>query len=130
MGRVVHFEIHAADPERAVKFYESVFDWEIRKWDGPLDYWLVLTGEDDEGIDGAILKRMGDNPASAGMPPVMGYVNTVQVDDLDESIAKALQAGGTEALAKMPVAGVGWVAYMNDTEGNVFGMMQNDEGAE
>jgi len=62
MGRVVHFEINAADPERAAMFYESVFDWEIKKWDGPVDYWLVMTGEDDDGIDGAIVKRMGENP--------------------------------------------------------------------
>jgi predicted enzyme related to lactoylglutathione lyase len=130
MGRVVHFEIHAADPERAVKFYESVFDWEIKKWDGPVDYWLVMTGEDDDGIDGAIMKRMGENPNSSDLPPVMGYVNTIQVDDLDESIEKALKAGGTEALAKMAVPGVGWMAYFHDTEGNVFGMMKNDTSAE
>ena len=34
MPRVVHFEISADDPERAVKFYQKVFSWEIKKWDG------------------------------------------------------------------------------------------------
>ena len=47
MSRVVHFEILADDPERAVKFYLDVFKWKIEKWD-PFEYWLVTTGDDDE----------------------------------------------------------------------------------
>ena len=43
MSRVVHFEIHAENPERAVRFYTAVFGWTITKWDGPFDYWLVST---------------------------------------------------------------------------------------
>ena len=46
MGRVIHFEIHAQEPERAVKFYSAVFGWEVKKWDGPAEYWLVTTGEE------------------------------------------------------------------------------------
>ena len=55
MPRVVHFEICADEPDRAVEFYQSVFDWEIRRWDGPLEYWLIITGEDGEpGINGGV----------------------------------------------------------------------------
>ena len=32
MGRVMHFEISANDPEKMVGFYESVFGWRISKW--------------------------------------------------------------------------------------------------
>src|SRR5689334_19629414 len=35
MPRVVHFEIHAEDPERAARFYGGVFGWQINKWAGP-----------------------------------------------------------------------------------------------
>ncbi|MGI5916342.1 MAG: VOC family protein [Anaerolineae bacterium] len=38
MGRVIHFELNADDPERAARFYQDVFGWTIEKWDGPLDY--------------------------------------------------------------------------------------------
>lgn len=49
------FEIPADDPGRAAKFYDDVFGWKV-KWDGPIDYWLVTTGEDEEpGINGAII---------------------------------------------------------------------------
>jgi hypothetical protein len=60
MARVVHFEIHADNPERAAAFYRKVFDWQITKWDGPADYWLITTGPDSEpGINGAIVQRQG-----------------------------------------------------------------------
>ena len=53
MPRVSHFEIHATDPDRAIRFYSTVFSWQFNKWDGPVEYWLVRTGPDDEpGIDG------------------------------------------------------------------------------
>jgi len=45
MPRVVHFEIHADDPQRAANFYQGVFGWDIKKWEGPEDYWLVTTGK-------------------------------------------------------------------------------------
>ena len=43
MPRVVHFEIHAQDPERAVRFYERVFGWSAQRW-GSEEYWLLTTG--------------------------------------------------------------------------------------
>jgi predicted enzyme related to lactoylglutathione lyase len=128
MPRVVHFEIHAADPERAVKFYTSVFGWEMTKWDGPADYWLIRTGPDGEpGINGGLLRRHGPPPAE--MQPVNSFVCTVDVPNTDEFVGKATAAGGTVALPKMAVPSVGWLAYVKDTEGNILGLMQRDPGA-
>jgi hypothetical protein len=36
---------------------------------------------------------------------------------------------GKVALPKIAVPGVGWLAYCQDPEGNMFGMMQNDTSA-
>ncbi len=47
MPRVVHFEIYADQPERAIKFYQDVFGWNFQKWNGPYDYRLVTTGENN-----------------------------------------------------------------------------------
>ncbi len=44
MGRVVHFEIHATDPDRAERFYTDVFGWNVTRWGGADDYRLVTTG--------------------------------------------------------------------------------------
>jgi uncharacterized protein len=124
MRRPVHFEIHAEDPERAANFYSQLFGWEITKWDGPVDYWLVSTGSEPPGIEGAILRRMGTNPDPQEPTPVIAYVCTIDVENVDEMIDKVGKLGGVEALGKTEVPGVGWQVYYKDTESNVFGMMQ------
>jgi uncharacterized protein len=120
MPRVVHFEVSADDPERAVAFYQQVFGWEIRKWEGPEDYWLIQTGpEGTPGINGGVFRRKG---------PV-GHVNTVDVPSIDDFAAKIEASGGTIAVPKMAIPGVGWLAYAKDTEGSIFGIMQADRSA-
>ncbi len=120
MPRVVHFEIGADDPQRAADFYTRVFGWAIQKWGGPQDYWLVKTGEPPEpGIDGGILQRKGP----------FNIVNTVQVDDVDACAAKIKAVGGTIVMPKMVIAGVGYLIYCQDTEANVFGILQPDKTA-
>lgn len=119
MPRVVHFEISADDPERAVNFYRDVFGWEFRRWEGEEeDYYLVLTGE-GPGIDGGLFRRR----------EVVGHVNTVDVPDLDAFLEKVVAAGGTITIPKMPIPGLGWLAYVQDTEQSVVGLMQNDPTA-
>ena len=45
-GRPVHFEIQAADPQRAVEFYTTVFGWTTEDWSGfaGMPYFGVTTG--------------------------------------------------------------------------------------
>lgn len=125
MSRVIHFEIHAHNTERAMKFYTDMFSWQFQKWDGPMPYWLVTTGPSEEpGINGGLMQRMGPPPTEG--QPVNAYVCTVNVANLDASMSTLLKVGGKVALAKMPIPGVGWLAYGVDTEGNIFGMMQSD----
>ena len=128
MSRVMHFEIHASNPERAIEFYKKVFGWTFQKWEGPMPYWLVTTGPEGEpGINGGLLARQGGEPVDG--QAVNAYVCTVGVDQIDASMSKAQSSGATVAVPKMPVPGVGWLAYFKDTEGNIFGMLQPDPNA-
>lgn len=121
MSRVVHFEIPTIDGEASSAFYSRVFDWQIQKWEGPMEYWLIRTGEPGTmGIDGAFY-RPG--------PEYSGIVNTVGVADVDETLARVQANGGTVIYPKGPVPGVGWLAYARDPQGNVFGLLQPDEKA-
>jgi predicted enzyme related to lactoylglutathione lyase len=121
MERVIHFELTADDPERAIQFYQKVFGWQINKWDGPQDYWLATTGEPETpGIDGAIMRR------APNMQPV---INTIGVVSLDDSIAKVTANGGKVVEPRMTIPSVGYYAYCQDTEGNNFGLMQSDPSA-
>jgi len=127
MGRVVHFEIHAADPERSREFYEQVFGWGFQQW-GEQPYWVVITGEDGTlGIDGGLVPRRGDLPDRGA--PVNSFVATVDVVDLDATIDAVEKAGGEVRVPRTPVPHVGWLAYVADPDGNLFGLMESDESA-
>ncbi len=65
---------------------------------------------------------MGERPAAGA--PVVGMVNTMQVADLDASVAKAFARVGVLALDKMMIPGLGTVAYVLDSEANVIGMLE------
>ena len=123
MPRVIHFEIHAENPERAIKFYGDILGWTFNKWDGPMPYWLVITGPDSQpGINGGLMPRQGAIDGQA----VIAYVCTVDVPNVDQYTQKATAAGATVVVPKMPIPGIGWLVYCKDTEGNIFGMMQAD----
>jgi uncharacterized protein len=127
MGPVVHFEIHAEDPERAAKFYSSLFGWEVKHLP-EMQYWLVTAHKDGEsGINGGILRRRGPRPLENA--PVNGFVCTIAVESVDQVAAAVEPSGGTIALPKMAVPGIGWLFYAKDTEGNIFGCLQPDASA-
>jgi len=120
MPRVIHFEITADNPQRAVDFYTRTFGWTAEKWPGPMEYWLVKTGPaETPGIDGGIVRRTG--PA--------GHINTIDVPSVDEFTEAIIANGGAVAVPKMSIPGVGYVAYFQDTEGSVFSVLQADPNA-
>jgi len=122
LPRVIHFELNVKDVDKALKFYKTVFGWKIEKWEGPIDYWLIMTGEENKpGIDGGLGYEEKDFPK---------VVNTIDVDNIDEIIKKVEENGGKIIREKHAVPGVGWLAYFQDTEGIVTGIMQNDPDAE
>jgi hypothetical protein len=130
MNRVVHFEIQADDPERAIKFYKDVFGWDFPKWLEEPPYWGVMTAPTESGepgINGGLQKRPANTP-----PPECGtnaYTCTVQVENFDEIAEKIEKAGGKIAMPKHALTGIAWQGYFLDTEGNVFGIHQPDVNA-
>ena len=119
MPRPIHFEIPAEDPQRAIAFYSGIFGWKFQKWDGPTEYWVVKTGE-GPGIDGGLMRRRD---------PAQPCVNTVDVANLDATLKDIESRGGQCVVPKMPVPGVGWLAYCKDLDGHIFGVMQPDPAA-
>ena len=92
-------------------------------------YWLVTTRPESEpGINGGLVLRQGSAPIEG--QPVNAYVCTIGVADLDKSISKVLEAGGSITSPKMPIRGVGWWAKCKDTENNIFGIMQEDKNTQ
>src|SRR5205807_499227 len=58
MNRGTHFEIYTDDPEAVQPFYQDVFGWQFKKFEGgPIEYWLVTTCDDKEpGINGGLTR--------------------------------------------------------------------------
>jgi len=121
MPKVIHFDLAADDPQRAMRFYQDVFNWRFEKWDGPMEYWLIDAGSEEEaGIGGGLAQR--NNPEE-------GTLNTIGVKSLDDTLPKIIRNGGEVVRGKSTVPGVGWLAYCRDTEGNDFGVMELDPEA-
>lgn len=120
MSRVIHFEIPSDNPEKALVFYEKVFGWKVSQWtDAP--YWLCTTGEDSEpGINGAIMKRNS---------PDQPLLNTIGVKNIDETIQSIQAHGGVVVSPKRAIENVGWLAFFKDLDGNILGVIEQDEKA-
>lgn len=130
MSRVVHFEIHADDLERAKRFYGDVFGWTYQDFSqvSGSPYWGVVTGPEDQmGINGGLMPREGGAPSED--TGFRAFVCTIGVADIDATEARIIANGGQVVTAKVALTGMAWQAYYSDTEGNVFGVHQPDPEA-
>ncbi len=123
MNKVSHFEIPYEDQERAQKFYEEVFDWQITKFSDE-GYYLVFTTKSDPNtmmpsesgaINGGLLKR-----DSTAKNPLL----VIDVPNIDDHIKKIEDAGGELIMPKVSVGDSGFFARVADTEGNVIAIWQ------
>lgn len=130
MGRVIHFEIHVNNVERAKKFYKDVFGWTYEDFSDYVGYpyFSAVTGDDSEpGINGALMQREGDTPKPDQV--LNNFVCTIGVKDYDATEAKILSSGGKFYTPKMALIGMAWQGYYFDSEANIFGIHEPDENA-
>jgi uncharacterized protein len=126
-NRIVHFEIEAADSERAKNFYSQAFGWQMQQMGDEMgQYVVVITGDPKQpgGINGGIF----------GTPPgatkeLNAYSCVVGVENIDESMASVKAAGGQLLGDKMDIPTVGTYVRCKDTEGNIFTMLQPTPGS-
>src|SRR5260370_7249091 len=70
------------------------------------------------GVNGGLMRRQRPD-----QPPV----NYINVESVDEYAKKGTRLGAEQVMPKTPVKGMGWFAWLKDTEGNVFGICQTDQ---
>ena len=125
MNRPIHFELNSPDPQRAQAFFEQVFGWQFREWSSDPPYWIVTTNEHDAGgepidaagINGGMIQSRDDQAQT---------VNTIDVHSIDETLRDVESAGGTVVKSKMPIAGLGYLAFCKDPTGIIFGVVEMD----
>jgi hypothetical protein len=121
-GRVVHFELPADDLDRAKAFYAEAFGWTLTPNPGQNSAVANTTPTNDYGVPtepGAI-----NGGIAARATPITTPVITLDVPDIDEAFERIEKLGGKRVRERTPVGDFGFVAYFNDTEGNVVGLWQ------
>jgi hypothetical protein len=121
MTTIVHFDISADDVQRARKFYEGLFGWKIYKYPhSPEEYYYVETTKPtgEQGLSGGIAKRVKPNHK---------ITNYIEVDSIDDSLIQVKRLGGKILEPKREIPTVGFIAGCEDTEGNMFGLLQVEE---
>lgn len=121
MSAIVHFDVPAEDTARARKFYEHLFGWKYESWPG-MDFYLISTKNLDgtPGVGGGLGKRMD---------PSQRMMNYFGVQSIDAAIKMVTSLGGKLITGKMPVPGMGYLANCIDTEGNFFGLWEENKEA-
>jgi hypothetical protein len=116
-GHLVHFEIPADDTEQGRKFWGSLFGWQFEAASpGPFEYHVAQISD-------------GTGVAITDMEPGKREARAYfDVDDIHAGIARVRELGG-EASDPRPVPDMGWIAICKDTQGNGFGIWQQDTSA-
>jgi predicted enzyme related to lactoylglutathione lyase len=117
---IVWFEIPADNPERAKKFYGSLFGWNIKLFPGMTEYWHIDTGGSDDTPDGGMIVRKH---------PEQPITNYVSVKSVTGSLAKVEKLGGKVCMPKTAVPQMGYFAICQDTENNMFALWEMSASA-
>jgi len=121
MPAIVHFDVPADDTKRAREFYSALFGWKFEAWPG-MDFSLITTTNLDgtPGIGGGLGKRMDQSQR---------MMNFFGVPSIEAAMKDVARLGGKLITGKMPVPGIGYMATCIDTEGNSFGLFEENKEA-
>ena len=111
------FSIPCTDFERAVTFYNSIFNIEMTKAQDPAGNSLAFFFAPEEGIAGAINSDPNLTPGAEG-PRI--YLNAE--GELDEVLGRVADAGGEIVIPRTGIDQWGSIGVIKDTEGNVVGL--------
>jgi len=111
-GRIVWYELLTTDPKRAIAFYADVVGWKTQPWE-TRDYTMWVASQGPLGG----VTPLPDAAKKMGAPPY--WQASVQVENVDETIANVKQLGGQLFHAET-VPTVGRLAVIADPQGAVI----------
>ena len=115
------FEIYVKDMPRAKAFYEAMLGVRLQKLESPADgiseMWTLPMHRDAPGAAGALV-RMEGGPAGGGASTIVYFVS----DDCSVELARVVPSGGSVKKPKFAIGPNGFIALVQDTEGNVIGL--------
>lgn len=112
-GDITHIDIPVSDLARASEFYSGLFGWQIAEVPGYEGYPMWQA---PNKISGGGLAPRGD-----GFTQPRSYV---EVDSIEETLAKVRESGGAVVMEKSPISETSWWAVFTDPDGNVVGVYE------
>lgn len=112
-GDITHTEIPVNDLEAARAFYSGLFGWQIEAPPGFETYPMWQAPNQLSG--GALTAR------EEGFTQPRAVV---EVDSIDETLARVTAEGGRVVQEKQPVSDTSWWALFEDPDGNVLGLYE------
>jgi hypothetical protein len=112
-GDITHIEIPVSDHARAAAFYGAVFGWDIKEAPGFEGYPMWQAPNKISG--GGLVTR--SEPAETPL-------SFVEVDSIDDAVAKVVELGGTVLKPKQPISETSWWASVLDLDGNQIGLYE------
>ena len=107
------FEIPVKDLDRAIKFYEKVFDVKLAREDmGGMKMAMFPFTQDTPGAAGSLIKGESYEPSHAGT------VVYFSVEDIPDTLRRINANGGKTLMPKTAIGQYGFIAQYEDTEGN------------
>ena len=115
---VTWFEIYVTDLQRAKTFYEAVFGYELKEepTDGSFKAYRFPGQAPGFGAMGALMHHPMRQPSRQGN---MIYFHC---DDCQKRSALCAENGGRVHKEKWPIGEDGFIAIIEDTDGNVIGL--------
>ena len=108
----IWYELMTTDLDAATRFYGAVVGWSVQDSGQPgMDYRLLSAGGEHVG---GLMAIPSDAAANGMRPGWFGYVN---VADVDDSVARITQAGGTSYMPPTDIPSVGRMAMIADPQG-------------
>lgn len=119
-----YFDFTVEDLKEAKQFFEHVLGWRFKKFPMPYEYYRITAGNPEEpGINGGI-GELKNTSITDGRP--MTQV-TIPVPDLEETLQKVKENGGSIIEQRMAIPGIGWYATCAEPGGLKFGLLQIDQ---
>ena len=126
MNRVYTFDLPVDHMERAKKFYEEVFGWEIAPIPGSGgNYHSAITVPSDENGEPKIPGGINGGFYQRGTHGLTGTFIEINVPSIDKYLKKVEEAGGKTVLPRGSISNLGFFAVVKDTEGNIIGLWED-----
>jgi hypothetical protein len=115
------FEIYVNDMRRARAFYEAVLGVSLKKMETPAsdvaEMWAFPMQREGVGASGALVRMSGDGP-SGGSATIVYFT----CDDCSVEAGRVVPNGGKVMKHKFSIGQYGFIALVQDVEGNVIGL--------